>query len=226
MKLRIQFLASALALASPSLAHAQGTFQNLDFENGTFIPIPGDPYGRVEFSAAMPGWTGYVGTNQIDWILYNGLFFGTAGIGIWDAAHPAFGLPHGQYYLLLQNGTQFPNGSGGLVSSAIAQTGTIPSNTQSIRFLTADQLAAPFLVTFNGTPLTFYQLGADLGGAQIWGANIASYAGQTGELRFLGPGFLDFIQFSSQPIPEPGTVGFLCLGALLLGWRFRNRLKA
>lgn len=42
---------------------AQGTFQNLDFENGSFIPIPGDPYGSVEFDSAMPGWTGYIGAN-------------------------------------------------------------------------------------------------------------------------------------------------------------------
>jgi hypothetical protein len=216
MKLTIQFMASVLALASPSLAHAQGTFQNLDFENGAFIPIPGDPYGRVQFSAAMPGWTGYVGTNQINWILYNNLFLGTAGIAILDSTYSP--PPHGQFYVQLQNGLD-PYGSGMTISSAIAQTGTLPSTVQSVRFLTFNPFAAPFLVTFDGTPLALYHLGGDPGGGQIWGGDIASFAGRTGELRFLGPGQLDFIQLSDQPIPEPSSVGLIGLAALLLGWR-------
>ena len=85
MKLNAALLAAVLSLASLASAFAQGTFQNLDFENGTFIPIPGDPFGRVQFSPAMPGWTGFVGTNQIDWILHNNLFLSTAGIAIWGA---------------------------------------------------------------------------------------------------------------------------------------------
>jgi len=65
----------------------------------------------------------------------------------------------------------------------------------------------------------------DLGNNRyIWGADISPFAGQTGTLGFFGAGYLDNIQFSSEPIPEPGIVGLIVLGDLLLGWRWqRNR---
>ena len=52
-------------------APGQGAFQNLDFENGAFVPIPGGHPGQAEWGSAMPGWTGYWGTNQTDSIHYN-----------------------------------------------------------------------------------------------------------------------------------------------------------
>src|SRR5437879_4471805 len=60
------------ALVSP--ASAQGTFQNLDFELATLVPIAGDPYARVQFVPAFPGWRGYVGTNLESAALYNRTF--------------------------------------------------------------------------------------------------------------------------------------------------------
>ena len=50
--------------------------------------------------------------------------------------------------------------------------------------------------------------------------DISMFAGQTGELRFAGAGLFDDIQFSNQPIPEPGTFCLFGLGALLLGRGF------
>jgi hypothetical protein len=57
--------------------------------------------------------------------------------------------------------------------------------------------------------------------------DISAYAGQTGQLLFSVPpqssgGILDNIQFSSTPVPEPGTFGLFAMGGALLAWR---RLK-
>src|SRR5437764_14899014 len=76
------------ALISP--ASAQGTFQNLDFELATLVPIAGDPYARVQFVPAFPGWRGYVGTNLESAALYNRTFLDSSGISIIDSAWSAF----------------------------------------------------------------------------------------------------------------------------------------
>ncbi len=69
----------------------------------------------------------------------------------------------------------------------------------------------------------------------LYGADVASYAGQVVELGFtqLGPragipppgGLLvDSIVFSPELIPEPSSLGLLTAGLLFLGWqRFRKR---
>src|SRR5439155_23129084 len=101
MRNKRKTLLSAVVLSCLNAADlgAQGTFQNLDFENGTFILIPGDPFGRVEFSAAMPGWTGYLGTNRIDWIFHNNRFIDTADIAIFGPDYPAPAIFEGHYYV-------------------------------------------------------------------------------------------------------------------------------
>ncbi|MCX6925460.1 MAG: hypothetical protein NT154_19965, partial [Verrucomicrobia bacterium] len=75
-----------------------------------------------------------------------------------------------------------------------------------------------FSVSFGGQPLPLFTVG-NTSSAIILGTDITALAGQTGELRFSGGGFLDNIQFSTQPIPEPGVFGLSALGALLVGRR-------
>ncbi|MCL4788409.1 MAG: hypothetical protein KJ070_16700, partial [Verrucomicrobia bacterium] len=103
LKYKTRFSIWCLASFVACPTYGQGTFQNLDFENGTFIAHPTGPRNSVQFGPAMPGWTGYVGTNQIDWILYNDLFLSTAGIAIFGPNQP-LGESHGRYYLVLQAG--------------------------------------------------------------------------------------------------------------------------
>ncbi len=52
------------------------------------------------------------------------------------------------------------------------------------------------------------------------------FAGQTGELRFLGTGLFDGVQFSTVPIPEPGAEVLLRSGVLGCGWWLRQRRRA
>lgn len=48
------------------------------------------------------------------------------------------------------------------------------------------------------------------------GGDISAFAGQSGWLTLRGHGYLDYIQFSDQPIPEPGTAVLFAVGTLLL----------
>jgi hypothetical protein len=69
-------------LLSAGGALGQGTFQNLDFESATLVPIPGDGYNRVQFAQAFPGWTGSLGGYPVTAALTNNVFLDTAGIAI------------------------------------------------------------------------------------------------------------------------------------------------
>jgi hypothetical protein len=66
----------------------------------------------------------------------------------------------------------------------------------------------------------------------VYGADVSSLAGLTGELRFTGlaprpfglnGALLDDINFSPIPVPEPGSLALLALGLLgTLWWRRRR----
>jgi len=215
---KIQLLAAVLSLLS--VAHGQGTFQNLDFENGSFIPIPGHA-DAVEFSLAMPGWSGYVGTNQVNWVLYNTLSLSEAGIAIQGPDDPSPNLFHGRFFVVLQYGNDAYT-SQGMVGSALAQTGTIPIGTQSIRLLSNNPYVLLFDLSFGGSTIPLFNVGISANGRPIWGGDISSFAGQTGELRFAGAGYLDYIQFSTQQVPEPSALSLIGVGALLVCTRLRR----
>ena len=219
--------ASVLTVISVSQMKGQGTltFQNLDFENGSFVAIPGDQYGSFQWTFAMPGWTGSVGTNQVDRLLHNNLFLSLAGIAIQGPDYPSANLYHAQNYLVLQAGLD-PNNLQSSVGSAIAQTGTIPSGTQSIRLLSNNSFSLGFILLFGGNTIPLFNVGSSANGRPIWGGDVSSFAGQTGELRFQGAGYLDYIQFSSQTIPEPSMLGLFGLGALMFSHRMWRVAKS
>ncbi len=216
----IRFSLGLVLLLFVARSPAQGTFQNLDFENGTFIPIQTNPF-FVEPGPALPGWTAHVGTNLAQYVLHNTLSLSTAGVAIWGPDQPQPGLFHGQYYVVLQSGDD-PFGGPTRVGARLTQTGTIPGTAQSIRFYFA---FGGITVFFGGQQISLTALGSAPTGT-IYGGDISAFAGQTGELRFQGGGYLDFIQFSNEPIPEPSTLGLFAFGALFLGWRWRKARKS
>jgi hypothetical protein len=213
-------LAIALVFANHD-SNAQGSFQNLNFENATLPAIP--PGGGFEPSSnAIPGWTGYLGENQTTSILHNDVTIGSANISILGPNYFPDNIIAGQYTVVLQSGASGPEYV--LVDASIAQMGSVPTNALSLQFLI--QATSSFSVSFAGNSLPVSVL-STAPNYRKYGADISQYSGQTGELRFTALSsqftslFLDSIAFSSQAVPEPSTLGLFTLGSLVLGWRLR-----
>jgi hypothetical protein len=198
-------------------AFGQGTFQNLDFEQANPIPL-GVPY-IVATTNGLPGWTTYLGNSQSSEILYDTISLGGAAISLHDSASHSFQPIQGNYSVFLQG-----SGAGPATSSAIGQNGQVPTDAVSVRFWADPR--SNLKVTFGGQEIFIYRL-ANMPGYDIFGGDISSFAGQTAELLFTGPGnsggYFDNIFFSNQPIPEPSAFCLFGLGALLLGWQFTRK---
>lgn len=201
--------------------YSQGTFVNLGFENPILPLDPNDPSG-VPISNALPGWTGYIGANQIQRVFYNTISIGGAAVSLQGpgSLEPVL---QGSYTVFLQ--AQFSPTFPSPVSAAIAQTGQIPSTAQSLVFLGRN---ISLQVTFRSQVIPYYVIGNGPD-YTTYGGNISGFAGQTGELRFTGFNFggdsLDAISFAPQAIPEPGMFGLLGFSASILGWRLRGKPK-
>ena len=200
----------ALFFASGGSSHAQGAFVNLDFEH-PILPLVRDSEFKVPTADALPGWTAYIGGNQIDRIVYNTVSLGAAAVSLQttDGFYPPI---QGLYSVGLQ--ANFPSG---IVSAEIAQIGQIPASAKSLVFLAS--AGSIFRVSFGGQQVPVVQLGATSDHITLAG-DISPFAGEVGELRFSGGIFLDAISFSSQVVPEPSVIAFSALGMLLLGKRW------
>ena len=208
-----------------------GSFTNLNFESAKLVPIPGDPYSRVSFSAALPGWIGFSGTNQLDAAFYDNIFLDGTAAGIMDSSFHGFGgRILGNYTAFLEAGlSSFPDS--GSADASLAQTGLVPSGTKSLSFF-ADSFG-PFSVSLGGSNLNLISFPVANQNYSLYEADTSSYAGQTAQLQFtvfaqtpynaqLHWLTLDSIQFSTQAIPEPGTFA-LTAAALMLLFAVRAR---
>jgi hypothetical protein len=213
------------------LAHAQGTFQNLDFEATT---VSGPPQESVPLGTALPGWSafGYTpsyGTTVLTTVWFNSISLGGPGVSLMDTNVGSGLTPiQGRYSVLL-----FGGGATLLYSAGISQIGLVPTNA---RTLLMDVISVPsnppFIVTLGGETLNMVAQ-QTFPGYTLYGGDITTLAGQVATLTVSQPprvgvqpsGIeLDNIQFSSVPTPEPNALGLLCLGALLSGRRlFRRR---
>jgi hypothetical protein len=220
-------------LCAIELANAQGSFQNLNFESATLVPITGDSFGRFYFDQAFPGWRGYVGGIQQTAAFHNAEFLCCSALTVWGgASHPE--LPfEGSYSVFFHAalGNDFQP-----ADTALAQIGQIPTTAQSLLFKARS--AGPFTVSLGGQPVSPVPL-LSAPDYTLFGADISAWAGQQTELRFTsiapaaGTGdnslILDSIEFSTTPIPEPSTFalfGFSVVFAWFI-WRHkrqRNRI--
>jgi hypothetical protein len=207
----------ALGLAHVSVL-AQGTFQNLNFEqaNPVFVSGPDSPYDATTASA-LPGWTVLIGGVQQSVVTVNNPTLGAPWVSlVGPGTHFGFSPIDGDYSVLLQ-------GYAGTV--AISQTGLIPSGTQSLLFESATGLLQPGLLEVSvGTqdvPLVAVGTGPNY---TLYGANISAWAGQTDALTFsAAPGGafinnweLDDISFSPNAVtPEPSPLVLTGFGGLL-----------
>lgn len=225
-------LIMALLHALVDYAVGQGTFQNLSFEAANIVPP--NQAGLFQFSQVFPGWTGYIGTNQAPVALLNGLSLGGAVCSLITRYTPSDSnaVISGTYTAVISVGEdQIINNSPEIIGAALAQNGMIPTTARSIGFSVGSMsYLNSLLVTFNGQEIPIFPSfqGANF---TFFLGDVSSFAGQSGELRFsslpapgpFGNVFLDNIQFSNQPIPEPSSVCLFCLGALLFGWRLLSR---
>jgi len=77
-------------------------------------------------------------------------------------------------------------------------------------------------LSFAGQQIPLFALGTGPN-YTILGGDISAFAGQTGQLQFIGNALLDNIFFSPTQIPEPNTLAFAALGAALFGlYSFRR----
>jgi hypothetical protein len=233
---RTPFFALALCLICVTGPRGQAAFINLDFESASLEPIPDDPYSRVYFSPALPGWNGLSGTNQLSAALYDNIFLDSTGIAIFDTNTNQFyngsGVIKGNYSVFLEAGVQL--GSSSIPADAsLSQTGLVPVGTKSLSFLAT--AFGPFSVSLGGTTLNLISSPVANHNYSLYEADISAFAGQTAELKFavfaqnpyqsqIHGLTLDDIQFSPNPVPEPSTLLLTASGALLL-WPLLKRKR-
>lgn len=211
---------SAVLMITAQLGFSQG-FANLDFESTTIMTNV-NPGGDT-YTATIPGWS----VNNPNFSLtgtvpYDSVALDSSEVSL-EGANDPYGPSaiQGMYSIFLQGGTIYaPNTNG----ASIWQTAQIPATAQSIIYW-----GGPLDVTFGGHMLTFVDVSNAMN-YSVYEADIAPYAGQTGELLFTEPwqnsGLLDNIQFSTSPVPEPGALALCALGGLSLAWRLRKKSLA
>jgi PEP-CTERM motif len=223
---------SVVLLAALS-AQAQGTFQNLNFEQANPISAgnPLDPYS-VTAASALPYWTvTYYGEFQQTDINYNYPSTGAPAVTLLGQGDAYWGPPiDGNYSVLIQGGIEpYPQ------SASISQTGLIPAGMQSLLFEVPTGYGSPasaleVLVGAQSLALTEVGTGSDY---TLYGASISAWAGQTEDLTLtaLPPTSgqnnweIDDISFSPNAVPEPSTWALLLMAGAAFGvrrWRSKG----
>jgi hypothetical protein len=175
-------------------------FTNLNFESANVAFTT----GGLAMSNALPGWSSSWGTNLID---YN-----PSLLAVW----PPIALLGSNKFVLVGNFDVYL-----AYDISISQTGLVPNGAQTLLFA---ETSPSLLASLGGLNLSFVAISNAINSFgtsyTIYGADISAFAGNTETLTFsptLGSaGFLDGIQFSSLPIPEPSAISFLCLGSGIL----------
>ncbi len=190
----LRFALSSFLLIGVGLAGWAQSFQNLDFEQASLIPNSGDPYDRVQFGPALPGWIGYCGSAPQASVNYNSLFLDSAGISILDTNYQnQFGwadfhvelLTHGRFCVLLQSGFSFGSPPPGPpVATSIVQAGRVPTDAKSI---VLNASSGGIELSFNGSSIPLVVLTQVTNNVVLLGGGVSQFAGQTGELRFTAP---------------------------------------
>jgi hypothetical protein len=220
---------------------AQGTFRNLDFESANLPAIPTGQFGGfVSISNALPGWSAYLGTTPTTQIWHNNYSLGAANISIigpdWNGNIPqgeGINVLQGGYSAILQAGTGFNN----LVPASIAQSSLVPLTSESIQ-MEVQPVIGPssgnlLQVTLGGQFIQMVPLSVTPS-YTVYAGDISAFAGQVANLTISAvsaTGFednsleIDDIVFSSQTVPEPGTLALMACGAIVFGYYRRARKR-
>jgi hypothetical protein len=222
--LLLAFLATSICVRP---AAGQVAFTNLDFESASFS-VPPAPHDLVPVSDALPGWTLSVGGIQ-SLVYYDSISLGGSLASLSDSQNvpPSVGVIDGAYSLALFTGPGAPS------PTWICQSGAVPADSMSLQFVARPgETPSKLSVAFAGTVLAFQPLKNLSSGYTLYGADISTFASTSGQLSFtvpaINPPFLNYavfddIQFSPNPIPEPGVWGLALCGGLGLWWIPRHR---
>jgi hypothetical protein len=206
-------------------------FLNLNFESTSLSP--NGPPGTVSIGLGLPSWGASIGGLPQSTILYNNGTLGASSVAILGSGNLVTPVIAGSFSAMLVGG------SDGDVS--LSQTELVPANASSILldayFGGGQGGVTNFSVTLGGQAITMIPM-INNANYTVYGGDVSSYAGQSLSLQITAFSFssqgqgvnvfvFDDIQFSPQPIPEPGTIGLLALGGLILGFRgrARNRIR-
>ena len=195
-------------------ALAQGTFQNLNFEQANPISAgdPGAPY-FVTATSALPYWRVCYGGVQETQVSYNAVSTGATQVTLVSTDIPLYDAIDGSYSVLLQG---IVPGS----EASISQTGMIPSATETLLF-EAQPGIGPLDVQLGTQIIPLSTVGSGPNYA-LYAADISAWAGDTEELTFsaIGGSYnnweLDDITFSPNAVPEPSTLALLVTGGMAL----------
>jgi len=223
-------------------AFGQG-FANLNFEQATIVSAPGgytpwDAYDALLASSALPYWTvredGTVCTAV--WGAPVALDETSVALLTPNNGHNSGYIPlQGSYSVQLYAYADAP--SNYFHTASISQTGQIPLGSHSIQFLMMSPpggVQSSPIVTINGTPISLSPITTS-GGVMTMAGDISAYGGTAVDLTILcqaTPGSfladeniftLDSIQFSPQTVPEPSSLGLLCIGAAFICWYSTKR---
>jgi hypothetical protein len=227
MKLSKHQLLTALLILLSRSGQAQGTFQNLDFEQANIVFDPsflGHPNVVVYASEAIPAWTpsSTLGTNDV---LYNTATAGSPSVSILDANGTPPALD-GRFSIYLYGGIA-PS-----LAASISQTALVPVAAESILFEAQHfgPAGGTLLVSLGGQNISFSPISSGPN-YTLYGGNIPAFGGQSEQLIFSAlsgtrDNFwnIDDIQFSDTSVPEPSAFGLLSLSAVLFfGWRMVRR---
>jgi hypothetical protein len=199
--------AIAIIIVAHSLSgFAQGTFQNLNFEEATPNPYS----GPISAAGAIPDWTAEIGGVPQAEIYQNGFSTGAPEVDLITANTQQPPLD-GNYSVLL---------TGSYDSASISQTGLIPSGTQSVFFDAEHSGNGNLSVQIGSQTIPFTSVTTEPN-YTVYGANISAWSGQTEDLTFsavvggLNNWEIDDISFSPVAIPEPNPFALTGIGGLL-----------
>jgi hypothetical protein len=220
MAIRLQdpvwFTGSLALFLSAADGLAQGTFQNLDFEQANKVSVGGGlPPFFVYTADALPGWTLTVGGAPQPTMYWSAppaspitasLFKEPATRGVLQGLCSVWLKP------VAGNPSLFP---------VLAQTGTIPAGAQTI-LIDAEPFSTPIAMGFAGQEIPLSVVSGSASTFYTYAGDISMFANQTGSLALWGDAFLDNIRFV---VPEPSVLALSALGAVLLGWRGLGRRR-
>jgi hypothetical protein len=206
--------AASAAQASP--------FVNLDFEQAN---VPAGTGQTLNAGLALPGWTARVNNSVLGNVYYDYAGIGEPFVALYDRPDffgPGFIFLDGRFDVAMGGNAGVP----ALIAS-IAQSGDVPGDARSVRFVT-DGLRPPPVVAMDGTDLQSFLISTTYRGfdrVDTYAVDVTAFAGASRELRFstLPLCAFDTVSFSTSPVPEPVCIAGILVAAAPFLVRRRRR---